>query len=48
MKEWIKDRPWIWIILWFMVVFAVWGWFIPYSHRIQMTPVPVESETNHE
>jgi hypothetical protein len=48
MKEWIKARPWIWIVLWFFCIFLLWAWFIPYSKTIGMTPAPLESEKSHE
>ncbi len=44
MKQWLKTNPWIWIVIWFAMVFILWGWFIPFSKTIGMTPVPVELE----
>lgn len=47
-REWIRLRPWIWIIVWFLLVIALWAWFIPFSKSIGMQPVPLESETTRE
>ncbi len=35
MKEWIVERPWIWIVVFFGVVFAstFWMFWIAQSHR---------------
>jgi len=32
MKKWIGDRPWIWIIVFFGVVFASTAWMLWIAH----------------
>tara|TARA_R110002096_G_scaffold376724_6_gene570475 strand:+ start:5067 stop:5216 length:150 start_codon:yes stop_codon:yes gene_type:complete len=43
MKRWFKNRPWIWIVLFFITFMVAWTWFIVIAVKNSPQTVPMES-----
>ena len=42
MSEFIKNRPWIWIVAGFIVLWSAWGVFFTIAAKYQPEKVPLE------
>ncbi len=47
MKNWLKNRPWIWIVLFFLAFMSAWAWFIVIALRNVPEVVPLEPTHAH-
>ena len=46
--NWLKKRPWIWIVLAFVVLITSWVWLLRLAIETQPESVPLQTRTVHD